>query len=249
MSTLPPTTVVIPTLNEEKYLPLLLESLARINAPIEVIVVDGQSDDATIEVARGFEDRFKDGSSLRVISSPRGISRQRNAGAKEAKYSTLLFCDADIVFPSHDAYASLVEEFSQKRYAVAAPSITAIEKHFGARLAYKGFMQFQKFFLLFKRPYFAGSCLLTTKEVFTKIGGFDESIALAEDVDYSFRAATIGSFGLLGTTVPVSGRRFLKYGSFYALKEWSKAGIILVRGGRVTPEKVFYPFGEFSEKL
>ena len=46
----PPASIIIPALNEEKYLPVLLESLRQVSAPMDIIVVDGNSTDGTAQV-------------------------------------------------------------------------------------------------------------------------------------------------------------------------------------------------------
>ena len=61
--------VVIPTLNEERYLPKLLGNLAgQIDRDFEVIVIDGHSKDRTIERARGFKGGIK---RLRILAAER----------------------------------------------------------------------------------------------------------------------------------------------------------------------------------
>jgi GT2 family glycosyltransferase len=45
--------IIIPTLNEERSLPSLLDAVCRQGAEYEVIVVDGGSQDRTLEIARG----------------------------------------------------------------------------------------------------------------------------------------------------------------------------------------------------
>src|SRR3989344_8910763 len=88
--------IIIPTLNEEKFLPRLLESLARQTAKnFEVIVVDGKSKDKTVERAREFEKKLLH---LTVIMSPKAsLPLQRNLGAKHAAAPWLAFIDADSV--------------------------------------------------------------------------------------------------------------------------------------------------------
>lgn len=85
--------VVVPVLNEEKYLPLLLKDLAKQDfTQFEVVVVDGKSEDATVEKAK----KVKLHVPLRIItSSIRNVSVQRNEGGKAAKGSWVLFMDAD----------------------------------------------------------------------------------------------------------------------------------------------------------
>jgi glycosyltransferase involved in cell wall biosynthesis len=245
-----PVSVIIPTLNEEKYLPLLLNSLVQIGTTLDVIVVDGNSEDGTRNVVQNFAPLFRSPSSLRLITSPqRGISLQRNLGAQAAKHSLLMFCDADIVFSSSETYRALISEFEKKQYVVAAPLLIPVEDTGLARLMYGAFVLFQKTFLVFGRPYFAGSCLLSTRETFEKIDGFDVSILLAEDVDYSFRAARTGLFGLLKTPILVSARRFVKYGYFRVFFEWIKGATLLTVTGKISPSELFYPFGEFNDSF
>ena len=88
--------IIIPTLNEEKYLPKLLQSIVKqkFQGKLQVIVVDGASNDNTVNVAKSFSKSFVD---LQVIQTDMGISGQRNKGVAKAKYEYLLFIDADII--------------------------------------------------------------------------------------------------------------------------------------------------------
>lgn len=85
--------IVVPVLNEERYLPLLLRDLSKQTLPeFEVIVVDGQSDDNTVAKAKA----VKLHKPLTVLTSPeRNVSVQRNLGGKNAKAPWILFMDAD----------------------------------------------------------------------------------------------------------------------------------------------------------
>ena len=84
--------IIIPTLNEENYLPLLLESIKKQNfKSYEIIVADAGSTDRTIEIAKNHGCKITSG----------GLpAKARNQGAKIAKGDLLLFSDADIVFLS-----------------------------------------------------------------------------------------------------------------------------------------------------
>jgi len=242
----PPVSVIIPTLNEERYLPVLLESLAKVSAPLDVVVVDGNSTDGTRAVVEKFQPSFSGESSLTLVAlDTRGISLQRNAGAARAKHPVLMFCDADVVF-SDGVYRTATEAFSKGGYVVAAPALVPLEPGVRIRLVYGSLLLLQKVFFMFGRPYFAGSCLLTTKEVFDKVGGFDVEVLLGEDVDYSVKAARLGSSGLLSVPVQVSARRILKYGYWWMFKEIPNVFRFFVTG-RVDAERMFYPFGDFTD--
>lgn len=81
--------VVIPAYNEEEYIEECLKCLmAQTRAPDEIIVVDNNSTDRTVEIASRFP--------VRIISEPRqGISYARNAGFDAAQYDVIARTDAD----------------------------------------------------------------------------------------------------------------------------------------------------------
>ncbi|MDA1079788.1 MAG: glycosyltransferase family 2 protein [bacterium] len=97
--TAPTFSIVIPCLNEEKYLPHLLDDLAnQTNQDFEVIVVDGNSEDKTVEKAKTFVDKFP--LTVKVVQK-RNVSYQRNLGGKLAKNNWIIFMDADNRLPSY----------------------------------------------------------------------------------------------------------------------------------------------------
>lgn len=90
--------VVIPTLDEEKYLPRLLQDLAnQTNNSFEVIHVDGESEDKTLKIAKKFASKI----SIKSFSvKKRNVSYQRNFGASKASGEWVIFMDADTRIPS-----------------------------------------------------------------------------------------------------------------------------------------------------
>jgi glycosyltransferase involved in cell wall biosynthesis len=94
-------TIVIPTLNEEKYLPRLLEDISKQTFPkelFEIIHVDGNSDDKTVTEAKKFSKKIN---LKTVIIKKRNVSTQRNKGAKLAKGKWVIFMDADNQLPPY----------------------------------------------------------------------------------------------------------------------------------------------------
>src|SRR5512147_158891 len=86
--------LVIPALNEEKFLPHLLTSLTKqTKQDFEVVVVDGSSNDRTVETARSFCSKLP---TLKVIVSEKTrLPLQRNLGARATTGEWLIFIDAD----------------------------------------------------------------------------------------------------------------------------------------------------------
>ncbi len=246
MTDVPLVSIIIPTLNEEKYLPILLASLQKIAAPLEIIVVDGGSTDHTATVAEVMKGSCKYGTTFQFIAlNKRGIALQRNVGASYATSELLLFCDADIVAPTTAEHQLLIYAFIKNNYVVATSLMVPIEKTLMTCAVHITGYYVQKLLAYTGRPFFGGAYLLTTKAVFTKVGGFDETLRVSEDVDYSLRAAEQGAFKIFTVPIKVSTRRFQKYGYGWVVK--NPATIIrLIRKGKITNEqKIFYPFGEY----
>ena len=79
--------VVIPTLNEEKNLPIVLKELEKMDCVDEIIVVDGYSKDKTVEIAKKF--------GCRVIYDNKGKGSALRKGMELAKNKIVISMDAD----------------------------------------------------------------------------------------------------------------------------------------------------------
>jgi len=86
--------IVIPALNEEKVIANTLKCLLSLAGDYEVIVVDGGSQDRTLEIVRLYE-------SVTLIVSDKGRAIQMNAGAAQARGEFILFLHADTLLPKH----------------------------------------------------------------------------------------------------------------------------------------------------
>jgi len=91
--------IVIPTFNEEKYLPKLLKDLSlQTTQDFEVIVVDCQSKDKTVNKAQTFISKIP----LKILTSPiANVSLQRNLGGQAAIGQWIIFMDADNKLPAY----------------------------------------------------------------------------------------------------------------------------------------------------
>ena len=106
----PLVSIIIPAFNYERYVGRAIESaLAQDYVPIEIVVVDDGSTDATAAAARAYESR-----GVCVISQPnQGLAAARNTGIQNSSGELLFFLDADdLLEPS--GIRQLVVELSQK---------------------------------------------------------------------------------------------------------------------------------------
>ena len=88
--------IIVPTLNEEKHIPNLLNCLKnQTYKNFEIIVVDAHSNDKTKEVVKKFKNL-----KIKIINSEkRNVAYQRNIGVKYANNERILFLDADTKIP------------------------------------------------------------------------------------------------------------------------------------------------------
>ncbi|MCC6563390.1 glycosyltransferase [Candidatus Uhrbacteria bacterium] len=242
-----PFSIVIPALNEEKYLPILLRSIAETGIDgLDVIVVDGKSDDRTQDVVRTFAEEHRERFSTRVLEcEKRNVATQRNLGASNATYETVVFLDADTHIPNRETLQALVDGFYAEQCAAASCRFRPIKRHPLARLYYWTLYRFHKFQER-RRPYAMGAFIITKKEVFDRVGGFDETIRVNEDAYFVEQASKHGPFRIFPQHINVSTRRFDKDGYF-------KMGLRYVRlwadrtfRGELRDDRIEYKFGHYD---
>ncbi len=211
--------IIIPTLNEEKFLPHLLDSLvAQTNKNFEVIVIDGKSNDKTIIVAETYKTKLP---SLSIISSKRGLPVQRNNGAKEARGEWLVFCDADSILMPY--FIERVDQFIKQEQPSAFTTWfrpdSSVDKDAIFTLLSNLFIESM---FLVKRPFPPGPLAVLRKDIFYMVGGYDESHQYNEDMDLGLRLRKNGvSFLILRETLSVySLRRFRQEGTLKVMQQY-----------------------------
>lgn len=232
--------IITPTLNEEKYLPLLLESIKKQDFnDYEIIIADAGSTDKTIEIAKKHN--------CAVI--PGGLpAKGRNQGAKIAKGNLLFFLDADTVLPDN-FFIKSIKEFKERNLEIAGFCLVPLPRN---RLSsfFLNFFYNQPIVLLESALPHAAVGIFIKKELFSKIGGFDEDVKLAEDHYLVRRAKELfkARFGIIKSTeIFISDRRFktdgwLSVGIRYLLCE-----LHMIFLGPVKSDIFKYRFGHYQD--
>lgn len=90
--------LIITTYNEEKYLPILLDSInnQKTDLKMEIIIIDDSSTDGTLDIIKQY-DKFIDREVIRLLHNDKksDVQYMRNTGLKEALGKVIIFFDAD----------------------------------------------------------------------------------------------------------------------------------------------------------
>ncbi len=174
--------VVITVRNEAQHLDQLLDSLTAQEGPLEVVLVDAQSRDGTLESATAFAERHP--GLLQVFERPGSRGMGRNAGVHEARGEWVAFIDGDC-FADSQWLSKLRRAFAQAT-VVAGRTVTVGKPRFG---------QLERVELL-QEGYdvtYPSCNLAYRREFFERLGGFDPRFVTAEDIDLNMRAVLAGA--------------------------------------------------------
>ena len=171
----------------------LAASLGRLRGEFEVIVCDGGSSDATVEMARQC--------GLRVIAGERGRGRQMNAGANLAKGETLLFLHADTKLPEN-AMALIIAALADEKVCGGNFSLIFAGGAREARLLTGLYPLLRLGGMLY-----GDSAIFVRRSVFESLGGYRD-YSIFEDCDLYRRLRRAGKFIRLDAAATTSSRRF-----------------------------------------
>jgi succinoglycan biosynthesis protein ExoA len=195
-------TVVVPVRNEELFVGATLRALLNQSYPagrFEVIVADGQSEDDTVVVVRRLQAEY---AHLRLVYNPRRLSSAgRNLGVRLARGEYVLLVDGHCELRNRDYLRDLVDVFERQGVESvgrpqpldvtgASPLQRAIALARSSRLGHNpesyiyaddgGFVPPQSVAIAYRR------------DVFDRVGGFDEAFDACEDVEFNTRLHAAG---------------------------------------------------------
>jgi rSAM/selenodomain-associated transferase 2 len=192
--------VIVPMFNEAATIASTLRAIRDSAPDAEIVVVDGGSIDASVEIARPLCDS--------VIDAPRGRALQMNAGARASHGDALVFVHADTIVPSTFA-ADIASALSDPavvggRFDVKLDDSSLPYRIIGAMISLRSRIS---------RTATGDQAIFVRRDVFDRLGGFPE-LELCEDLEFSRRLKRAGRVACLRARVTTSARR------------WSRDGVV-----------------------
>jgi uncharacterized protein (TIGR00661 family) len=227
--------IIIPTYNEENYLPKLLESIkSQEFKDYEIIVADAKSCDKTVEIAKNYGCNVVEGGMPGV---------GRNNGANIAKGEILLFLDSDLEL-TENYLNEMINEFEYEDLDIGITQINPLSEKKRDKILHDLANWFMIAFEKIK-PHGAGCYgIIAKKELHEKYSGFDENLSFGEDTEYIERISKSNKFKVLrNPVINVSTRRLEEEGLGKLAMQYGKSTLNDFRGIRTTAEDIEYDFG------
>lgn len=237
--------VIIPTLNEEHFIGYLLDSIGNQNVqPKQIVVVDVYSKDKTINQIKK---RKKLLPQLKFFQIPKStISRQRNYGVSKTSSNHLLFLDADVELRRKDTLKEYFHQIQKKNADLIIATNKSTTNYWKDRLFFKCMD------LLFKLskpiwPMATAINMYIKREVYEKIGGFDENVAVGEDFELVNRLIkNKRKFAIISSpNIYASPRRLQREGRINFILKSARSFFQVIRYG-FKNNPVEYQFGHFT---
>ena len=210
---------VIPAKNEEQMLPDAIESIhdaIKDRLAYEIIVMDNGSTDNTALVAKS--------KGAQVISQDYGtIGAVRNTGVQHTHAENIVFLDADILLADSwfDQFVKVLDMLTTNPDMITGSRYTAP--------ASTGWIASSWFWEALQSSHqithIPTGHMITTRQLFNKLGGFNEQLETAEDFDFCARAKKMGAKVLLNRNlIAVHHGMPRSIGEFFRREIWHGAG-------------------------
>ncbi|MEM8966989.1 MAG: TIGR04283 family arsenosugar biosynthesis glycosyltransferase [Bacteroidota bacterium] len=214
--------IIIPTLNEEKYLSSTLECLMQLKPPAhEIIIIDGTSQDYTQQIACSYPVIFK-------TSAKAQRSVQMNLGAEIAGGELLCFLHADTLVPlnlvervrftlldEQIALGGFISLMKGNRTRWLTTSLNFIKTYL-APFLYRP----DRFFFHHLRLLFGDQAMFCRQTDFFHCGGFNDNLPIMEEADLCIKMNRVGKIKQINQTVISSDRRLAHWGLWKAHFIW-----------------------------
>ncbi len=230
--------IIIPARNEEQLLPVCISALrkaAHANShSIELIVVINRCTDQTESIAESFNCTI-------VHDESKNLAQIRNAGVKASRGKIIVTVDADSVV-SDNIFDVILEELNTN--TVIGGGVMIYPERLSAGILASGLILLP---IVLWHRIFCG-LFFCYREDFFAIGGFDESLASVEDIDFAKRLRAYGKtinkkFQMIFRAyITTSCRKFDRFGDWYfVLHPWKTLSLLRGRN-QALADKVWYDF-------
>ena len=216
--------ILIPTLNEEKYIEKLMLWFQKFDTDnnVECIICDSGSTDNTIVIAKKFN--------VRILHSPKtGRAAQMNYAASYAKGEILFFVHADCI-PPKTCFDSIFEAINQNydagcfRYKFDSDKyllkVNAFFNRFGGLICRGG-----------------DQTLFIKKEIFFSLNGFSEKFIIMEDYDFVKRLIKKYPFKVIPEYAVVSARKY-EHNSWAKVNLANAVAMYMFMSGAYSPQRI-----------
>ena len=190
--------VIIPVLNEAARLEKTILNLEA-NSDTEIIVVDGGSQDKTVELTKMLGVKL-------ICYSSAHRAQQLNLGAQSARGEILLFLHGDTLLP--DGYQDMVKKALSEPEIIAGAFELSIEGQMPSLRFIEKMVNWRSRF--FSLPY-GDQGIFLNASIFKQIGGFSD-FPIMEDFELVQRLKSQGKITIIPAQVITSGRRWQRLG-------------------------------------
>ena len=230
--------IIIPTRNEEAHLPKCIKSIeesAKIaNITYEIIVVLNRCTDRTEEIA------ISNGCKV-IKDESKNLSKIRNCGASIAAGDIIVTVDADSRI-SKNMFKNISKILASGKYIGGGVLILPERLSLGIIISALLLAPIALYYRI------QGGLFFLTKESFQKLGGFNENLYSAEDIDFAKRLKALGKkngkrFAMLFSSYLITScRKFDRLGDWYFIYNLQET-ISLLRGkNKDAANKIWYDF-------
>ena len=188
--------IIIPTYNEAKNISRVLKRLREYSTPDlkEIIVIDGESEDDTVQIAKTC------GADIACISPQKGRAAQMNYGVSLASGDVYYFVHADTLPPKSyimDIHETLEQGYPMGCYRFQFDSASKL-------------LKINAWFTRFDRLMCRGGdqTLFVTRDLFEEMNGYRDDFRIMEEYDFLTRARKVAQFRIIPKDVIVSARKY-----------------------------------------
>lgn len=236
MPSQPSVSIVVPCRNEQRYIVECLDSILACDYPrdrLEVLVVDGMSDDGTRQILTDYATRHPE---VRMLDNPRRITPVAlNVAIRAARGEIIVRMDAHVVYPTNyvSRLVAALDEFGADNAGAVLRTLPANQTAMGRAIAIGMSHPFGVGTSYFRigtaEPRWVDTIAFfcIRKSTFDRVGLFDEELIRHQDGEFNARLIKAGgrillipdvvSYYYARSTLHQVGRMFYQYGYFKPL--------------------------------